>query len=252
MPLNDAPGLMPAIDMNTGKAVVYLDKLKGLKYELSALKVGSQVVGGEMAYLVFDQLMKDIKVDYMPKVVDLQKGGSDGPDFIKRQLALGKKYGYDGFIGHPLGSGYNPDAMEEKEKGSAQAFIEGCQEFDLTPIVVLELTFPRSTYFLREGASEDLAKISYDMGVRNFVAPATRPERIEVFRKIVGDDSRISSPGIGPQKTGDPFADTRNAVLSGADDIVTGRAMINSDDPIEMAKRLYEVIHEAYRERTGT
>ena len=251
MALNEAPGLMPAIDMNTGKAVVYLDKLSGLKNEVSALKIGSSVVGGEMAYLVFDRLMKNIGVDYMPRVVDLQKGGSDGPDFIRMQLDLAKEHGYDGFIGHPLGSGYNPDAITEKEKGSAQAFIEGCIERDLTPFIVLELTFPKSTYFLRDGASEELAKASYDMGVRNFIAPATRPERIKVYRKIVGEDSRVSSPGVGKQKTGDPFRDAEEAVLSGADDIVVGRAMINSEDPLDMAKRLYEVVYNAYIERKG-
>jgi orotidine-5'-phosphate decarboxylase len=251
MALKEAPGLMPAIDMNTGRAIVYINRLKGLENEMTGLKMGSQVIGGGMAYHVMDRLLRDIDADQMPKVVDLQKGGTDIPDIIKKQLEPAKEYNYEGFIGHPLGSGFNPDAMTEKEYGSAQAFVKYCQEMDLIPIVVLELTPPGSTHFLRDGASEELARVSYDMGVRLFVCPATRPERIKVYREIVGEESRIISTGVGPQKTGDPLKDSESAVLSGADDIVIGRAMINSENPVEMGKRLYEVIYNAHRKRKG-
>jgi orotidine-5'-phosphate decarboxylase len=251
MGLKEAPGLMPAIDMNTGKAVVYLNRLRGLEEQITAPKVGSEVIGGEMAYVVFGQLMNDIGLGDMAKVVDLQKGGTDVPEFIKRQIRLGGKYGYEAFIGSPLGSGHNPDALTEKEHGSLQAFVTECGGFGITPIVVLEMTQPGSNYFLRDGASEELAEISYGMGVRHFVAPATKPDRIKVYRGKIGEESNIISPGVGPQKTGDPVKDVIAAVHAGTDYPVIGRALYQSDDPVEMGKVLFDAVHNAYRERKG-
>ncbi len=251
MTLKEAPGLIPAVDMNTGKAVIYIDKLKELGEYITALKMGSEVIGGEMSYLTTNQLIEDVGATDLPRIVDLQKGGTDVPEFIRRQLNLGSRYGYEGFIGSPLGSGHNPDALTEKEYGSLQAFIEHCNGFEMTPIIVLEMTQPGSTYFAREGASEELAKSSYEMGARHFVAPATRPERIEVYRKIIGDDSDIISPGVGKQKTGDPIKDIEAAVLAGTDHPVVGRAIYTSDDPVDMTKRLFETTLKAHRQRKG-
>ena len=37
------------------------------------------------------------------------------------------------------------------------------------------------------------------MGITNYVAPATRLDRLSEIRNIVGDDACIISPGVGKQ-----------------------------------------------------
>ncbi len=139
--------------------------------------------------------------------------------------------------------------MTEKEKGTTEAMVEECIAIGVEPVLVLEMTQPGATYFLREGASEDLAKLGKELGVNYFVAPATRPERIEVYRKILGDGVEIISTGVGPQKTGDPVEDAVNAVKAGADHLVIGRALMNADNPVDQGKRIYEAIERAHSTR---
>jgi len=83
---------------------------------------------------------------------------------------------------------------------------------------------------------EQLARVAVEGGATGVVAPATRPEDIARVRGLVGD-LRIIAPGVGAQG-GDP----RAAIDAGADLIIVGRAIYQSDDPgaaaAEYAKRL--------------
>jgi len=248
MALKKAPGLIPAVDMPLGKAIVYIDKLKGLENEITGLKIGSEIVD-EFGLLVTNHLLEQIDNEY-PVILDLQKRGNDVPEFIRRQVGLAKKYAVCSYIGHPVGSG-SSGKFGDKEMGSLQAFVGYCKENDIEPVIVLELTSPGSGFFLREGAREDLARKSKELGVKYFVAPATRPERIKVYRKIIGEDAEIISPGVGPQKTGDPVKDAVEAVYAGADHLVIGRALYNSSNPPETAKTIFDAVYEAYMKRKG-
>ena len=133
-----------------------------------------------------------------------------------------------------MGSGANPEAINEKEIGTTEALIDICKDNGFEPILVLEMTQPGATYFLREGASEDLARIGKDKGVRYFVAPATRPKRIEVYRNIIGDNGEIISTGVGPQKTGNPLEDIVNANLSAMNKIDSGIFNVGSGKGIQI------------------
>lgn len=70
-----------------------------------------------------------------------------------------------------------------------------------------------------------LAAVARDGGATGVVAPATRPEDITTVREAVGD-LKIIAPGVGAQG-GDP----RAAITAGADLIIVGRAIYQTDDP---------------------
>jgi len=244
--LKDAPGIVPAIDMRLGKAVVYVDKLGGLTDEITGLKVGSDVVD-DYGFMMMTSLFADIESD-LPVILDLQKRGTDVPFMIKRQVETASKRSFNAYIGSPLGSGSNSD-LDEKKIGSLEAFVKYCNDNDIAPIIVLEMTQPGATRFIRTGAPEELTRISLDLGVKYFVAPATKPERIKVYRNIIGDQGEIISPGSGKQKTGDVVKDAVNAVNEGADHLVIGRGIYESDNHVDTIKRIFEAIERAYQKR---
>ena len=244
MALKEAPGIIPALDMPLGKAIVYIDILSGLENEITGLKMGSEVID-ECGLLTTDCLLKHIGNQYKV-ILDLQKRGTDVPDFIKRQVDLASKYAVYSYIGSPLGAGSSSDP---EKPGSLQMFISSCKGCEIEPIVVLEMTQPGANYFIRDGACEELAKLSKGLGVKYFVAPATRPERIKIYRNIIGDEGEIISPGVGPQKTGDVTKDAVGAIEAGADHLVIGRGLYRADDPIDTTKRIFEAIYEAREKR---
>ncbi len=246
MPLKKAPGIVPAVDMNLGKAAVYVDKLRGLQEEVTGLKVGSDIYD-EFGYLIGNKVMEQAGLD-LPLILDMQKRGTDVPFMIERQNKMAGEYGFAAYIGSPLGSGSQPGETN-KEMGSLNAFVRYCRESEMEPIIVLEMTQPGSTRFAADGACEDLARLSMELGVKYFVAPATRPERIQVYREILGDRGEIVSPGSGPQKTGDVVADAVSAIEHGADHLVIGRGLYGSDDPVGTTKRIFEAVARAHEKR---
>lgn len=248
MSLKEAPGIIPAVDMPLGNALVYLDKLKELEDEVTGPKIGGEVID-ECGFLTTMRLLDQIGYS-TPVILDMQKRGNDVPEFIRRQIKLASDYGISAYIGHPLGSGSEGTLTGEKI-GSLQAFVKYCREEEIEPIIVLEMTQPGATYFLKDGAPEELAEISTELGVKYFVGPANKPGRLKEFRKIIADDAEIISPGVGPQKTGDPIKDAVNAVYAGADHLVIGRALYQSENPIETAKSIYEAVEKAHRIRNA-
>ena len=52
--------------------------------------------------------------------------------------------------------------------------------------------------FLQKNA-EEIAEMGVEMGIRNYVAPATRLDRLSIIRDIVGKNAFIISPGVGKQ-----------------------------------------------------
>lgn len=238
--LKAAPGLFPGIDMPLGQAIVTINSMQGLDREITALKIGSQPIE-ECGFLTTTKLLEDIG-NTLPLCFDRQKGATDVPFMVRRQVGLASRYKIASYIGSPLGAGSNN--VEGKE-GTLQSFVASCREHQITPIVVLEMTQPGSLHFSSQMQAEALAKAAYDLGVRYFVAPATRPDRIAAYRAIIGS-SEIISPGVGPQKSGDPLKDAQAAIMHGADHIVVGRAIYNAPDPVVATKELYAAISSAY------
>lgn len=103
---------------------------------------------------------------------------------------------------------------------------------------VTEMSHPGGKEFTAPNA-EALAQVGIDCGVRGFIAPATRPERIAEIRKAVGD-REILSPGVGAQG-----GSASDAIRAGADYVIVGRAIYRSEDPRGAAESIAAEIRSA-------
>ena len=70
------------------------------------------------------------------------------------------------------------------------------------------------------------------MGIAGIIAPATRVDRIKYYRSIFAD-KLILSPGVGVQG-----GDAKEVLAAGADFLIVGRSLYNSDDPKEFIGKL--------------
>jgi len=105
---------------------------------------------------------------------------------------------------------------------SVRACVDAAKSADV--FVVAEMSHPGGQEFTARHA-EDFARLAVRAGATRIIAPATRPERVKVLRKIVGA-RLILSPGVGLQ--GGKVAD---AIAAGADAIIVGRAIYDAADP---------------------
>jgi len=103
--------------------------------------------------------------------------------------------------------------------------------------VVTEMSHPGGKQYTAPVADR-LAALAKSAGARGIVAPATRPERIVALRQII-DNLEIISPGVGAQ--GGKASD---AIRSGADYIIVGRAIYESTDPLAAARKLVDEVKE--------
>ena len=78
--------------------------------------------------------------------------------------------------------------------------------------------------FLQKNA-DAIAQMGVDMGISNYVAPATRLDRLADIRRIVGDEAYIISPGVGKQG-GDG-----KKTLEYSNAIIVGRSIYEAENP---------------------
>lgn len=100
---------------------------------------------------------------------------------------------------------------------------------------VTEMSHPGGKEFTAPNA-EALALVGVKCGVKGFIAPATRPERIAAIRKIIGD-REILSPGVGAQG-----GSAGDAIKAGADYVIVGRAIYKAEDPRAVAQAIADEI----------
>ncbi|MDH7593977.1 MAG: orotidine-5'-phosphate decarboxylase [Methanomicrobiales archaeon] len=133
--------------------------------------------------------------------------------------------GFDGVIVHGFPGG-----------DSVMACIEVAKKFGGSCFVVAEMSHPGAVEFYRDHVSERIALLAVQAGADGIIAPATRPERIERLRMIVGR-RKIYAPGIGAQG-GD-----LTEVLRHADGVIVGRAIYEAPEPGKGAEALHKVCH---------
>ena len=110
---------------------------------------------------------------------------------------------------------------------SLKAAVEAAGDAEI--YAVTEMSHPGGKMFTAKHA-EEMARLGVECGVKGFIAPATRPERIADIRRIIGD-LKILSPGVGAQ--GGKASD---AIRAGATYAIVGRAIYGSDDPRSAAQ----------------
>lgn len=121
-------------------------------------------------------------------------------------------------------------------RDSIKAVKDVAENYSGDVFVVVEMSHPGGAEFTA-GYGEKFAEIAKDTGARGIIAPATRPERIEKLRKIVGDELLILSPGVGAQG-GNPV----QAIHAGADYLIVGRSIYEADDPAKEARQMREIL----------
>ena len=107
---------------------------------------------------------------------------------------------------------------------SVQACLDMANKHGKELFLLTEMSHPGAKMFLQQNA-EAIAEMGVDMGIVNYVAPATRLDRLSIIRDIVGEDAYIISPGVGKQG-GDG-----KKTLEYSNAIIVGRSIYESDNP---------------------
>lgn len=167
------------------------------------------------------QIIKSIKEDYdVQLIADFKVADIDATNekIVKTTL----NWGADAIIVHGFPG-----------EDSVLACKNAAEELDKEIFLLTEMSNPGADRFLKP-VSPDIAQMGVELGINNYVAPATKLDRLEKIRNIVGKDAFIISPGVGVQ--GGKAKDT----LEFADAAIIGRSIYNSESPKEV---LEEVIH---------
>lgn len=194
-----------AIDI-TQKCAPYLDAVK-VGYPL-VLAAGLDIIG-EIS-------------QFIPVIADFKV--ADIPNTDRLILEQAYRAGAFGVIVHAFTG-----------RDSLEACVAESFTWNRDVYAVTEMSHPGAADFMVVPA-EDMARMAADCGVTGVVAPATRPERVKAIRDAVGD-LMIISPGVGAQ--GGSAADT---IKAGADYVIVGRSIYQSDDPAAAAKQIADEI----------
>ena len=114
---------------------------------------------------------------------------------------------------------------------SVQACLDMANKHKKELFLLTEMSHPGAKMFLQKNA-DAIAQMGVDMNIINFVAPATRLDRLSDIRKIVGEDAFIISPGVGKQG-GDG-----KKTLQYSNAIIVGRSIYESENPKESCEDL--------------
>jgi orotidine-5'-phosphate decarboxylase len=97
------------------------------------------------------------------------------------------------------------------------------------------MSHPGAKMFLQKNA-DAIAQMGVDMGITNYVAPATRLDRLSDIRNIVGTDAYIISPGVGKQGgDGKKTLEISNA-------IIVGRSIYEAENPQSACEELIKTL----------
>ena len=177
--MNIKNNLILALDVtNKDKA---LEICKQVKPYINTIKIGYPLTlaeGLKIIKIIKDEFNANIICDY--KVADIDATNSKICD-------LTFDAGADAIICHGfVGS------------DSVQACLDSANNHGKEIFLLTEMSHPGAKMFLQKDA-EAIAKMGVDMGITNYVAPATRLDRLSKIRDIAGDDACIISPGVGKQ-----------------------------------------------------
>ena len=120
-------------------------------------------------------------------------------------------------------------------RDAVEACVESAHRNGGECYVVAEMSHPGAPEFFHGGIAERITEIAAGCGADGIIAPATRPERIQALRRIIGA-KKIYSPGVGAQG-GDP------SLIAGiVDGIIVGRQIYQAEDPAQEAGSLSAII----------
>lgn len=195
--------------MDMDEAITICDKVKG---QIDTIKIGyplTLAVGIECINILKEQFNFQVICDY--KVADIDATNDKIADITYSN-------GADGLICHGFVG-----------EDSVQACLDKANEYNRELFLLTEMSHPGARKFLQPVA-EDIAQLGVDLNIKNYVAPATRPDRLKTIRNIVGKDAYIISPGVGTQ------GGSAKETLKISDAVIVGRSIYTSDDPEKAVK----------------
>ncbi len=205
-------------DTKKSKIILALDKAESLNILPSIIKyIAGVKIGIPLLINVGANNMKNIIASYRDETVfiaDLKV--ADIPETNEHIAKIVKDIGFDAIIAHAF---VGPESLKVLTNYLTVFSLVGMSHKDS---------------YLINSNTEILIRISLNVGISNFVAPATYPEIIKYLRREV-PDALIISPGIGVQ--GAPFG---SALKVGADFEIIGRSITLSLNPIEETKKILE------------
>lgn len=107
---------------------------------------------------------------------------------------------------------------------SVQACLDVANKYEKELFLLTEMSHPGAKMFLQKNA-DAIARMGVDMGIKNYVAPATRLDRLSDIRQIVGPDAYIISPGVGKQ------GGEGKKTLEFSNAIIVGRSIYEAENP---------------------
>ncbi len=204
--------LILALDvMDEKEAIIICDKIKDY---IDTIKIGYPLAlaeGLEIIKTLKDQFNFKVICDF--KVADIDVTNSKICDETF-------KAGADAIICHGfVGS------------DSVQACLDMANKHKKELFLLTEMSHPGAKMFLQKNA-DDIAKMGVELGITNYVAPATRINRLKDIRNIVGENAFIISPGVGTQ--GGDAKET----LKYSNAIIVGRSIYESENPKDACEKL--------------
>ena len=204
--------LILALDVNNKDKAIEI--CENIKQYLDTIKIGYPLVlaeGLEIINILKEKFNFQIICDF--KVADIDATNSK----ICEETF---KAGADAIICHGFVG-----------RDSVQACKDVADKYKKEIFLLTEMSHPGAEMFLQKNA-DDIAKMGIEMGIKNYVAPATRLNRLSDIRKIAGDESFIISPGVGVQG-GKP-----QETLKYANAIIVGRSIYESENPKQVCENL--------------
>jgi len=208
-----------------------------------------------LALDVFDFKQAEKLVKDLTPYIDIFKVGpilflQSGKEIIKMINDNGKKVFLD-LKFHDIPATVQRSVMSARDLGVFSLTVHSCGGDEMLKLATSVENRPKIwavTVLTSQITTPDevltRAKLAKQCGVDGVISS---PLEIETIKNACGKDFEVVTPGIRPAKTNDDqkrVATPQSAVKSGADFIVVGRPVIEAENPIEIAKNIYESIKE--------
>lgn len=211
-------------EIDTGKEEIdhkYLNILEKVSDSIVAAKIGYPLV----LKSGLEVISKAKERGNLPVIADFKI--ADVP-YTNRQIALcAFKAGVDGVIAHAFVG-----------RDSLEAVVEAAEEEEKGVIVVPSMSHEGGKEFMQP-LSNRMLELAKSVEATGIIGPATRSEDVERLRSQAGGEMLILTPGIGAQG-GQPG----DAIRSGADYEIVGRAIYTSENPGEEAEKIRRKINK--------
>lgn len=203
---------------------------------MEALRVTGQVrdyidtvkIGYPLALSGGMECIQEFKEELQCKVIADFKV-ADIPETNEKICNITFEYGADAIIVHGF---TGPDSIK--------ACMDAANKKGREIFLLVDMSHPGSEKFIGK-VSEQIARLGVQLGVENYVAPATKLESLMGIRSIVGEGAFIISPGVGFQ--GGEATET----LKFADAIIIGRTIYLSKNPRKTMKEIIESLGDVHQ-----